>query len=278
MLVHPQMGNVRCQHNTGSVGTATIGTSVTTGGSAGTKGSVAQLIASTNFDSYLMYVIVDNYAAATTASRGAVDIMVGAATENILIPNLLFVNAGGIASTAKHGPKIWMFPLYIAAGTRISAQACGDRTSTALGVSVYLYGGHMNPLFRVGGRVDTYGIGSLPAGTLVTVGASGSEGSWTQITASTTVRHFCVVPSFQIGGTTLNLRNTTLDIGVGAATESMIAEGYWFPEDSNEALAGPFPPMPCFTDIPAGTRLAARISTSGTSDGSVYEVALHCVS
>lgn len=280
MLWVPQKGILRVQQSSGSVGTATIGTAVATGGTSSTKTATpVQLIASTNFDAYWVVIIADNYAAATTASRCCLDILTGAGgSETVLIANLLAGNAGGIASAAKHGPKQWAFPLYIAAGTRLSAAAAGDRVSTNIGVTVYLYGGCGNPNFRVGEKVTTYGIGTVPAGTATTVGASGAEGGWTQITASSSESHFAFFPSFQIGGTTLNLRNTTLDIGVGAATESQIGEGYWYAEDTNEAVSGPFPAMPCFCDCASGTRLVTRISTSGTSDGSVYETALHAVS
>ena len=276
----PCKGLGRIQHNYGSVGTNPIGTSVTTGASAGTKTSPAtQLIASTNFDAYWIIVTASNYAVATTASRGAMDIMIGGATEDVLIPNLLFGNCGGVSSTAKKGMKSWGFPLYIPSGTRIAAAACGDRTSTAVGIGVYLIGGDGYPPWKLGSKVVTYGIGSLPAGTAITPGTSGAEqGTGTQLTASTTEAHFAFLPSFQESGTTINLRNYTMDLGIGAATEDWIESSWWFSCDSNEAMDGPVPNMPVFVDVPASTRMALRVSNNGTSDGSVYECALHAVS
>lgn len=278
MLIIPQTGVVRVQHNTGSVGTATIGTAVTTGAAAGTKGNPVQLIASTLFDAYWVTIMTDNYAAATTASRGCLDILIGAATEHIIIPDLLFGNSGGISSTAKHGPKRWDFPLYIPAGSRLSAAAAGDRTSTNVGVSIYLFGGDGMPKDRCGGRVTTYGV-TVPAGTAITPGASGAEGAWTEIVASSSYDHIAFLPSFQEGGTTINLRNYTIDLGIGAAgAEKEICSGFWFQADTNESIQGPFPSMAFADDVPAGTRLCLRASNSGTNDAGGYSAAIHAVS
>jgi hypothetical protein len=277
MLWVPQKGVVRVEHNTGAVGTATPGTSVTTGSTSSTKGTPAQLIASTAFDAYWVTILASNYGNAATASQGAMDILTGAATEDILIPNLLMGHCGSIAAAGK-GPKRWDFPLYIPSGTRIAVQAAGARTSTAFRVWIYLYGGDGLPGHRVGTRVTTYGMGTVPDGTSITPGASAAEGSWTQITASTSQDHFAFLPSFQAtGDTTLNNRLLTVDLGVGAATEEQIMEGYWFATDGGEFMDGPYPSMPCFHDVPASTRLVMRASNSGANDGG-YNGVIHAVS
>ena len=278
MLWTPLKGRFLIEQNTGSVGTTTPGTSVTTGAASGTKGSISQIFASTSFDAYWMTIVVSEYALAATDSQGCLDILIGAATEEVLIPNLLFGSAGTIGTVTAKGPRIWNFPLYVPAGSRISAQAAGQRTSTALRVWMYLTGGMGSPPFRVGSKVVTYGISGVPNGTTIVPGASGVEGSWTQITASTTENHFAIFPSFQVGADTVWVQGAlTIDIGVGAATEESIAEGYWFCKDTGEATSGPFPSMPCFQEIPSGTRLVMRASNSGANDAS-YNGALHCVS
>jgi hypothetical protein len=277
MLWSPQKGVRRLEHNTGAVGTATPGTSVTTGGTSSTKGTAVQLIASTAFDAYWVKVVASSYGLAATASEGALDILIGAATEEVLIPNLLMGGCGSIAA-AGNGPKCWDFPLYIPAGSRLAAQAAGARVSTAMRVAIYLYGGDGYPAFRVGSKVTTYGMGTVPNGTTITPGASGAEGSWTQITSSTSEDHFAFVPSFQCNAdTTMNLRQFMVDIGTGAATEEMIAEGYWFATDNGELMGGPYNSMPCMTDVPSGTRLVMRVSNSGAND-SGYNGVIHAVS
>ena len=144
--------------------------------------------------------------------------------------------------------------------------------------------GHGYPPFRVGSRVDTYGIGTVPAGTTITPGASGAEGAWTQVTASTTVDAFAFVPSMQppTGDTTLTpIKITYMDLGVGAATEENLMgaeQSYQFMVDTGEMCSGPTPNMPCFQDVPAASRLVARLSASGALDTvTTQEVAIHAV-
>jgi hypothetical protein len=286
MLWVPAKGPLLYEHNLGTVGAATIGTSVTTGASAATKGTPVQLIASTAFDAYMIQITASEYGSPATTARGCLDILVGAATEEVLIANLLMGFCGGIGGVDPGMPKTWIFPLYIPAGTRIAVQAAGDRTATALRVGVQLWGGNGYPPFRVGQKVTTYGIGTVPAGTAITPGASAAEGAWTQVVAATTSEHFCIVPSAQppTGDTTLTTSGVAMDIGVGAATEEVIAGGgreqsYFYTLTASETAGGPINPWPCFADIPSGQRLAARLSRSSAADTvATWDVALHGVS
>lgn len=281
MLWIPQKGRLHQQHNTGAVGSLNIGTNVTTGAAAGTKGAVAELIASTNFDAYLLGIHAADYGISAIACEGMLDILIGTATEEVLIANLLMGHCAGpnLAAIPASIGKWWLFPLYIPAGARISAQAAGARVSTVVRVAVHLWGGHGIPPFRVGSRVITYPTApSVPRGLAITPGASGAEGAWTQIVAATSEDHFAIVPSFQVEtDTTVTQKAYALDIGVGAATEEMIAEGYWFVTGTGEGMTGYWPDMPCFANVPSGSRLVARVSNSGTNDVA-YGAMLHCVS
>jgi hypothetical protein len=276
----PHKGLLRMEHNTGAVGSATPGTAVTTGAASATKGSPVQLLAATSFDYYWLTVIASDYSLAATASEGSMDIMVGGAgVERVLIADLLMGNTPIFIGEVAGGCKRWDFPLYIPKGTRISARAAGVRVSTAMRVWVYGYGGDEMPPFRVGTRVTTYGITTVPRGTTVTPGASGVEGAWAAVTAATTEYHFAIVPSFQCStDTTMSSLAYSLDIGMGpAAGERQIAEGYWFVAGANESLGGPMNTMPLIDDIPSGSRLSVRVSNSGINDAA-YDAALHCVS
>jgi hypothetical protein len=276
MLWTPQKGIVQVQHNLGATASATPGTSVSTFTTAPTKGTAVELITSTSFDVHWVTILASNYGLAATASQGCLDILVGAATERVLIANLLMGYCGSITANG-NGPKRWDFPLYIPAGTRIAAQVAGARLSTAMRVGIICRGWPGGPPHRVGTQVTTYGIGTVPNGTTITPGASGAEGAWAQITASTTSDHFAIVPSFQLtGDTTTTLSNQMVDIGLGAATEEQIAESYWFSADGGEYQGGPWNSYPHFQDIPTGTRLVMRASNSAAIDGG-YNGALHCV-
>lgn len=277
MLWVPKKGILRREHNTPTVGGANIGTQVTTGAASNTKGSAAQLIASTSFDAYLVIVWASAYAATAATSSGCLDIMIGAATEEVIIPDLLMGGCASGSAVARIGAKYWIFPLYIPAGSRLSAKAAGVRTSTAMTVAIWLYGGDGIPPFRVGSKVVTYGV-TVPNGTSITPGASAAEGSWTQITGSTSEDHFAVVPSFQVGtDTTVSNNRLAVDVGIGAATEEEILQSAWFVTSGDETCANFGPILPAFQDIPSGSRLTMRASNSGVNDAA-YDAALHCVS
>lgn len=285
MLWTPSKGALLYEHTHGDSGTAGPGVLVQTGGTSATKGTPVELIAATAFDSYLVHVVVSQYGISTGTSRLCVDILTGAATEEVLIADLLCGFVGGLLATDP-GPAQYMIPIYIPAGTRLSAQAAGDRTTTNCRVSVQLYGGAGYPPFPVGQRVVTYGIGTVPGGTNVTPGASGAEGSWTQITASTTEDAMCVIPGAQppTGDTTLTTALFRGDVGVGAATEEIIAGGgreqsFLWRLTSNEFAHGIINPIPLFADIPSGSRLSARLSRTSAADTvASWNMALYCVS
>jgi hypothetical protein len=206
------------------------------------------------------------------------DILLGAATERVLVSDLLMGYCGGDTAANISGPKVWHFPIYIPSGTRIAAQAAGARTSSAVRVGVTLYGGDGYPPFRVGQKITTYGMGTVPNGTSITPGVSGAEGSWTQITASTAEDHFAFFPSYQVSGdTTTNNRHMQVDIGVGSATEEQIGEPFWFLTSALEQMSGPIQCFPVFADVPASTRLVMRASMGSTADGA-YNGVIHAVS
>jgi hypothetical protein len=260
----------------GSTPAEPLGISVTTGASASTKGSPVEIIASTPFDAYMIHVSATEYSLGATNSQACLDILVGAATEEILIPDLL---VGGSSLDHLGGGREYMFPLYIPSGTRIAAQVAGQRTSTAMKIVVGIWGGHGSPPFRVGRKVTTYGISTVPSGTTVVPGASGAEGSWTEIVASTSEDHFALMPGFQSGDdTTKNTLNFFVDVGEGAATEEEIAQTYIFATDPSEVDYGPTPVFPTFIDIPSGTRLVMRASCNGVLDAGNYNGVIHGVS
>lgn len=280
MLWVPQMGLGRVIHNTPTVGSANVGTQVTTGASASTKGTPATLISAANntIETYWVVIWASGYAATTTNNSGALDILTGTATWEILIPNLLMGGCANISGSARLGGKYWAFPIYIPAGVEIGAQAAGARVSTAVTVAIWCYGGDGIPPFRVGRKVTTYGMGTVPNGTAITPGASGAEGSFTQITASTSEDHFAFVPSFQLGNdTTASNNRFAVDIGAGAATEEEILQSAWFVTSGDETCANFGPNMPAFHDVPSGTRLALRASASGALDAA-YDAVIHAVS
>lgn len=277
MLHIPQKGRWLTQHNLGTVGASSVGTSATTGAAAATKGTAVELIASTNFDACWVEIAFEGYGGNTQASRGMADILIGAATESVLIANLMFSHAGVFHNTDGIGPRKYSFPLFVPAGSRIAVQGAGERTATAFRTMIKLHGGLISPPFRVGGKVTTYGVGTVPAGTALTPGASGAEGAWAEMVASSSYDHFYLQPGFQIATDTgWAERDYFVDMGIGAATEEELVQSciYWV--NASEKMTGPWFNDMAFVDAPAASRLTMRASCSGTLEsnyqGTIYGV------
>ena len=275
MLWTPQKGGWLKEHNLSLTGpTAPLGTSVTTGATSSTKGTPVELITSSAFDAYWVTILAAGLGSNAAATQGSMDLLIGASTESILIADLLCGYADG--GVVQNSPKQWHFPLYVPAGSRIAVQAASAATSTAFGVGIILTGGWGTPPWRVGSKVTTYGMGTVPDGTSITP-ASGGTGTWTEITSSTTYDHFALFPSFQpTGDTTLNNHSFSVELGVGAATEELISNPYYYTTDSTERMSGPFAALPCFRDVPSGTRLVMRASCNAAPDGG-YNAVIHAV-
>lgn len=281
MLWTPQKGRVRIQHNMADIqSTATAGTSATTGASATTYGSPAEIFSSLNFDVYGIYLSVSQYSAAANTLQAMMNLLVGGSgSEDPIIPDLIVgYNARGAVHYGT-GQR-YFFPIYIPAGTRVAWQVAGGVVSTAMRIIAIAIGGDGSPPWRVGSKVTSYGVGTVPQGTAITPGASGAEGSWTQIVASTTSDHFAIMPGFQPNGdTTINNRGYALEIGRGASTaeDPIHTVDYWYGTTNAEEVIGPTPCLPAFVDIPSGSRLVMRVSNSGTNDGG-YGACLYGIS
>lgn len=274
MLGTVQFGDVRTVTNYGIVGAASIGTAVPENATTLLYGTVTELISAANNiqDSWAIEIMVLETTASAVAGESSVDILIGGATDDVLIKGLL---VGGAYSAV---PRTFFFPLHIPAGVRIAAQLASVRTAiTDPRVVVTLYGG-CPPPFRVGHKVTTYGTQINNArGQAVTPTASGGTASVTEMTASSTDAHFYFLPSFQVSvDTTVNLRNINLGIGVGAATEERIGT-WWVMSNASEQQFGLFPTLGAFRNVPASTRLTLLASNSGTNDTN-YDGLIHAVS
>jgi hypothetical protein len=266
----------RVHHSLGSVSSTTRGVAVTTGaGTSATKGTIAELIASTPFRSRFFVFWAFDYATNAGTSKGSLDLMVGAGgSEQILVADMLHGFCGGYAGI---GPKTWAFPLALEEGVRLSVRACGERLSTTFRVGITLYELARGPGGWYGTRCDTVGA-SAPNGVAMTPGGASSEGAWVEAVASTARAYGAIVPSLQIDGeTSVNARNCSLDIGIGAAAaEQAFPQPFEFMSDTTEAMSGPHGhASPIYQDIPAGVRLAMRAGESSTPDG--FQGALHLV-
>lgn len=275
MLLVPAGHEIQVVSNSGTVGTTTPWTGVTSGATTNTYGTVTELISSANniFESWGIEIILANAGLSATASQASVDILIGGATDDVLISSLLCGYTYG-ASTVRY-----MFPLHIPRNVRIAARSSSVRTSAPILVGCYLYSGGVPP-WQCGRKVTTYGTKiNNSRGVAIVPAASGAAATATQITASTTEDHF----AFQVGmqpatDTTITPAGfIATQIGIGAATEDKSGPVYWWGKTTEEYWERVGPSMPTFNDVSSGSRLTLFSSNSGANDAA-YDCHIYAVS
>jgi hypothetical protein len=234
---------------------------VTTGGTAHTKGSWFQLIASTSANASLLVLRVDGISINATNTAALLDIGIGASgSETVIIPD---VAVGG--ATANITVAV---PFQIPSGTRIAARAQSAATTRQFRCDPFLYDDGKYSIAPT--SVDV--ITTDPA-TSKGIEFSGSSNTWVEAIASTTraYRGVCLVPSVHDADTS-NLTATTLEVGVGSAGNEVAFGTMRLDFLNSESVRGQFPGFSLFgrgSVIPAGSRLAVRhqLTTNPTRHG-----------
>lgn len=195
-LLIPRQGLCKTQTTLTST-TTEFGTSVSANASAHTKTTTpVELLASSAFDAFGIVVGLGNVGtAAGTNTRTLVDIMVGGGgSEIVLIPDLMCGQAGESAG-ASSGPVYYYFPIYIPAGTRLSARSQSVAGSDTVHVSVALLQNQIAGKWY-GSRVTAYGPSTATStGVSHTPSTVGSYATTTQINAAIANR----IKAMQIG-------------------------------------------------------------------------------
>jgi len=276
MLLHPGTGGVKKITNAGLVGTLFPGTPLTPGITTFPAPTEVISAAQNVQDSWGIGIWIYGTGLNGFATEAAANIYIGGVTDSLLISSLLC----GYALELPQGQGWhWLFPLHIPRGVRLAASISSilSPVSTKAGIVIELYGGCLPP-WRVGRKVTTYGVKvNNNRGQAVTPGTSGAI-SIQQIVAATTEAHFAFMPGFNAGGdTTLAQAFVNVTIGIGASQEERI--GTWaIVKPSTEDMGGPFPMLPAFRDVPAGTRLSLLLSHSNASNDTSYSGHIYAVS
>lgn len=192
---------------------------VTAGGTANTKGSYAQIVASCPFDAAGFYL---HFGGGNTGTHDTLwDIAVGAAGSEQIILADFQVSVSGFTSA-----KTQVFvPLRIKAGERIAVRLQSTTASATLGIGIQLVAGDF--FSEVGlGRATTYGaVTADSGGTQVDSGATAhTKGAWTEIVASLTnpIRYMIVCVGSRANGVYDTSGAALHDIGVGAAASEQV--------------------------------------------------------
>jgi hypothetical protein len=243
----------------GSVPASTQGTTITSGGSVNTKGSSVEVISATVNDANWVLVHLGNVNGNSTY---LVDIAIGAATEQIILPDLY---AAGRAAGGNMGS--YLFPIFIPAGSRLTARCQANNATQTIEVALNLFSGTMLAGGSQPSIVSAYGSVTQSVGTNIDPGAvAHTDSAWTQLTAATDRDHcwFCVAARF--GSAALGaVARWLIDIGIGAATEAEIISDLYYTADVTSDF--PYGPVRCFPYyVPAGSRLTARARSLSATD------------
>src|SRR4030095_8745883 len=228
-------------------------------GSSNTKSTYVQVVASTPYASSRLIVIL--VSSNTTNTHYLIDIATGAAgSEVVKVANISIMN---------DFERLCGFPLTIdvdiTAGTRIAIRVQSATVNVTQTLSFYLDGR------AIGTLADpvTYGANTATSkATTVTPNATtNTKGSYVQLTASTSQRiDALVVTMVRDGGITATYTEWLVDIATGGAGSETIVIPDIFTAWGNGGGGYHRPALIKFpASIPAGTRLAARCSSSVAS-------------
>jgi len=225
---------------------ASYGATVTAG-SANTKGSYTQIVASLarSCSGILLQMFV-----ATQVSM-LMDIAIGGAgSEIVVIPNL---SVSAVGSTNVSGSLF--IPLYLPAGTRVAVRCQASTGSATVRVKSVFITDTFIGLQQLASRYENWGaVAATSRGTLVTAsGSVDTKGAWTQlIAASAFTTKWLLIglqPDFN--------RNYAVDIGVGGAGAEQVVIPNLDPINISlgTCISLPF-------SIPGGSRVSARAAAN----------------
>lgn len=265
MSYYPRSNSER-EYITYPVGPVVDGLSVTSGGSANTKGAFTQLIASTPFTCNSVIINIVR-TVATTGLQYLVDIAVGdAGSEVVVVPDLLAEGTNTATSLTGHG--LYVLPLTISTGSRISVRcACSTATQNVF-VSMTLIKAGTTPgissFTALGINTSDSGATSIDPG-----GTSNTKGSYVEFSSSTAADYNFICPMVSLGGKNQTDSFTwAMDIALGSAGSEVVL----IPDLRFAVACGSFPKpfltprsQSLLTYIPAGSRLSARLAASGNT-------------
>lgn len=251
-----------------SVNTGSGGRPLNSSGTANTKGSWFELIASTDETSDVMVMCFPDIAISGSVNieEFLVDIAIGSAgNEEVLISNIFYSAPAQENNQSLHSKT---FFIRIPSGSRIAARCQSSLGGAQLDIIVYVFHGSHKSSIGLGGFV-TYGANTSttdgveidPGGTVDT------KGSWFEITASSDELkgfHLCAGVA---DNEALTAADMLVDIGIGSAgNEEVIllnAAGWFSPlENTTNLLMSDFIPL----SVPDGARIAARSQCAINND------------
>lgn len=246
---------------------ADAGLALTAGTTSHTKGAWTEVFASTPFDTFWLGVLMADLATGATLTSALVDIGIGpAGSETVVIPDLL----AGAAAWGRFFGKAALLPVYIRAGSRVSARAQAAIGGDTITLWMHLYGDPPGAVEGPNRGVYAYGIDAANSRGVVVPPFP----TWAEVTAATSVDHqWWYVMVDQGNNTALEFQPRSVTLAVGpAGSETVIGVWRYAVEGGGEHVIGMFPSVPVYRSVPAGTRVAVRTSSDNTHGAAVYAI------
>lgn len=247
--------------------------SATASASANTKGAWTEVVASLGYDASALLWCPKYIGGDSLSTCGLYDIGIGGAgAEVVLVPDLFLSTLCGITENGviSEGQTV-ILPVRIPRGTRVATRCQASTGSRSVGAQLGFVGSTFKSL-RGLSRATAYGITAASSrGTNITVPTAPGPSAWVQLTASTTATMRAIAVAFGPVTTWSNHVSAIFEVAVGAAASEKAFWGLsflWRPIGNHQDWSQIHGAFPC--NIPAGTRLSARLSsTSGTAGDTV---------
>lgn len=240
------------------------GVAVTASGTANTKGSWAEVLASNDYDTDWLVLGLNAIAVGAGGSRYyLVDIGVGpAGSENVLIANMHFNIYDDGSRVSSEGT--WLFPLRLAAGARLAARSQSSPASSAIYVTA-------NPIAHgiaaPGGYARCENVGADTAssrGVSLDAGAvANTDSAWTEMIAATAFPYRWMTLAGSYAPATVTRPYWLIDLAVGAiGSEVAFLNDLAFSGSYGMGVMGG---LSIPVAIAAGQRISARARSNNTN-------------
>ncbi|MGE0362775.1 MAG: hypothetical protein AB7R67_18830 [Vicinamibacterales bacterium] len=241
--------------------TSTPGTTITSGGSANTKGSYTQLLAALAADAYGVFIRLSDAASSSEDRQHLVDIAIdpaGGSSYSVVIPDL----NGGNAPLIGNGAGFqYYFPLRIPAGATVAARTQCLTSSRTIVVGIEVDHRPTRPEgWPRGALVERVGTITSSRGVAFTPGTA-SDGTW--VSLGTLTRACCWVQlGYSLAASVANAERTYVDLGVGDASTKRVLMRSIYAAQSGPILRAITVPnlvwSKAYHELPAGAELWVR--------------------
>jgi hypothetical protein len=234
---------------------ASGGVTVTANSSAHTKGSWAQLIASTSANASMLTIVVNNVATSGTNTATLLDLATGASGSEVAFASNIAVGGASGGGGGLRAAAYLQIPLKVPSGTRISARiqsvVTGGKTAAVVAIAQDAgdYDTAPTSVDVIGGDVATsQGISF-----------SGASGTWVEAVASTSQAYRAILPVVSLHDATSAAITPTITVGTGASGSEVDFGDirYEFNLAEQASLREPYSNL-FGRNIPAGSRLAVK--------------------